>query len=226
MILLWIWSDSAVGWFMTKNRWVEKQAVKFIWYGRGHMQQISSVLYSVLTVLVLQFIISFMYFVHHPIPSKHARLDLHPVLIEIGSEALTTVGPMIQDCTPACFQIVSWNKNWIWAGCSQYDPGYLWKNATKPESGKLVAGWLHFAKSEPSDWLIHTQAFFRTRCDWSKPGWASFAQYDQCLLWKNGTKSDVGSHIYAGSDFQYPIYIYIYPAWFWLYAGCNGHNWL
>ena len=37
--------------------------------------------------------------------------------------------------------------NQIWAVFAQYDLGCLWMIATKSESGKVVAGWLHPARN-------------------------------------------------------------------------------
>ena len=70
-----------------------------------------------------------------------------PDPIWISLEVLARSRPD-DSCTPACFQTGSvWPKldsqpepDWIQAGFAQYDPGCLWKNATKSESGKLVAG--------------------------------------------------------------------------------------
>ena len=64
-------------------------------------------------------------------------------------------------CTPACFRTGSvWPQpgkkqlelNRIRAG---FAPGRLWKNATKSESGKLVAGWLRPARNRAGRFL-HT----------------------------------------------------------------------
>ena len=43
----------------------------------------------------------------------------------------------------------------VWAGFARHDPGYLWKNATESESGKLVVSWLPHARSW-SWWFLHT----------------------------------------------------------------------
>ena len=96
--------------------------------------------------------------------------------------------------------------NWIWAGFAQYYSGCLWKNWTKSESGKLIAGRLHPARNWAQSFL-HTSLLPDQMClatPWpDHPDWiqVSFALYDPCLLWKNRTKTDVGSrnwHIQSG----------------------------
>ena len=91
--------------------------------------------------------------------------------------------------------------NRIQAGFAQYYPGCLWKNRTKSESGKLVAGRLSSTRTRPDDFC--TVACFQTRCIWPKPRpgrpdwmWAGFRQYDPGHLWKNRTESDTGSWIW------------------------------
>ena len=45
--------------------------------------------------------------------------------------------------------------NWIHAGLAQHDLDYLWKNAFKSESGKLVGGQLHSSRIWPHDsWTL------------------------------------------------------------------------
>ena len=56
--------------------------------------------------------------------------------------------------------------NWIRAGFAQYDPGFLWKNTTESESGKLVRGQYCSARIRPDDSC--TLTYFRTRCLWQK----------------------------------------------------------
>ena len=106
---------------------------------------------------------------------------------------------------------IHWSKTWysqpepnhIQAGCAQYGLGHLWKNTTKSESGKLVAGQLHSARTGPSDSC--TPACFWTRPIWPKPDqaiqirsgpilhsvvWAFFARMEPNWM------QEVGSGIY------------------------------
>ena len=108
-------------------------------------------------------------------PSKHVVSDSH--LIRIGSEALARSRP-VNPCTFPSYQTGSvWPKpdsqpepNLTWAGFIHYDPGHLWKNATKSESGKLAVDQTRFAKT----WPGHADQI-----------WVSFARYGLGLLWKN-----------------------------------------
>ena len=80
-------------------------------------------------------------------PSKHAGSDSHPV--RIGWEALATTERagwfLHTGLLPDRIRLAkSWHNqpelNRIRAGLAPYYPGSLWKNGTKSESGKLVAG--------------------------------------------------------------------------------------
>ena len=78
--------------------------------------------------------------------------------------------------------------------------GTSWKNGTESESGKLVAGRLSPARNR-ARWFLHTSLLpdqVRLAKPW--PGHpdrtrVGFAQYDPCLLWKNGAEVDAGSRI-------------------------------
>ena len=72
--------------------------------------------------------------------SKYAESDLH--LIWISSETLARYGPRLD------------LHNMVLA--------IMWRNTTESESGKLVRGQLHFARSRPDDSCI--LACFQTRC--------------------------------------------------------------
>ena len=91
--------------------------------------------------------------------------------------------------------------NWNQFGFAQYDPGCLWKNTTKSESGKLVEGWLCSARNR-AQWFLHTGLLLdEMRLTKTWPGhpdwiWVSFSQYGPGLLWNDRTKSDVGSWIW------------------------------
>ena len=98
-------------------------------------------------------------------PSKLAGSDLHP--IRIGLETLAR-SRLSDSCTPACFLTGSIgpkpdtiSQNQIRSGLVVHNMVYLWKNATKSESGKLVAGQLHSARTGPNDSC--TPACFWTR---------------------------------------------------------------
>ena len=96
----------------------------------------------------------------------------------------------------------------------------------KSESGKLVMGWMHSARTGADDSC--TPDHFQTRCIWPKPGQA--IQIRSRLVLLNmirafRTESDVGNlnwHIYIYIDLY--IYIWYDPAQFWLHMGGNGHN--
>jgi len=90
--------------------------------------------------------------------------------------------------------------NLIHAGFTQYYPGRLWKNRTESESEKLVAGQLCPARNQ-ARWFRHTSLLPDSKHlaktwpglpDWI---WVSSAQYDLCLLGKNGAEMDVRSQI-------------------------------
>ena len=99
--------------------------------------------------------------------------------IWICSEALARSGPS-DSCMPACFQIrsvwpkpdtVSQNQIRSWLvlhNMTLHD--HLWKNTTKSERWKLVAGWLHSARTMPNDSC--SLAYFWTRCFPQKPNQA------------------------------------------------------
>ena len=64
---------------------------------------------------------------------------------------------------------------WIQAGFAQCHPGWLWKNSTKSESGKLVVGRLHSARTGFGDSC--TLACLQTRCTWKKGDQATQTGY-------------------------------------------------
>ena len=95
-------------------------------------------------------------------PSKHAGSDSHPV--RIGWEALATTQRTgwfwHTGLLPDRIRLAkSWHYqpelNRIRAGFAQYCPGSLWKNGTKSESGKLVAGRLRPARNR-ARWFLYT----------------------------------------------------------------------
>ena len=109
--------------------------------------------------------------------------------------------------------------NWIQAGFACYDQGCLWKNATEPESGKLVAGQSHSAGTRPDESC--TPACFPAGRVGPKPDqaiktrsgqalhtmvWAFFGTMEPNQMW------EVRSSIYN-------------QAQFWLQDDCNGCNW-
>ena len=117
---------------------------------------------------------------------------------------------------------------------TKLDPGWFciilsrtsleeWNQVWKSETGSGLAAFCH----NRAQWFLHNGLFPDKTClakPW--PGhpdqiWVSFAQYDPCLLWKNGAEN---SEMDAGSRILH-IYIYTIPVRFWLHAGRNGHNW-
>ena len=110
--------------------------------------------------------------------------------------------------------------NRIQAGFAQYYPGCLWKNRTKSESGKLVAGRLSSTRTRPDDFC--TVACFQTRCIWPKP--------DQAIQIGCGLVLHKMIHAIFGrtepnliQEVESGMYN---PDRFWPHAGHNGHNWL
>ena len=85
----------------------------------------------------------------------------------------------------------NWNcqpeANWIRAGFVQQILGCLWKNATEPESEKLVPGWLHSARNQAWGFLhtsllqdkMHLLKTWPSHPDWTR---ISFAHY---RLWSS-----------------------------------------
>ena len=70
------------------------------------------------------------------------------------------------------------------------------------ESGKLVGGRLRSTRTRPSDSCTLACFCMKYACPKSDGAiQAVFAQSDLGLLWKNGTKSDVGSWIRPDSGF-------------------------
>ena len=97
-------------------------------------------------------------------------------------------------------------SNWIWPGFAQCDLDSLWENTTESKSEKLVVGWLLSARNW-AKWFLRTGLLLdQMHLSQTWPGHpdlirVSFAQYGPGFLWKNGTKSDVGSwiqHIRSG----------------------------
>ena len=125
---------------------------------------------------------------------------------------------MPDSCTPACIRTGSvWPQHPTQSARTKSDPSWFYKvlSGTESESGKLAAGWLRPARNQPR-WFLHTD-LLPDQMRLAKP-WTDhpdripvgFAQYDLCLLWKNGTKTDAACRIW---HIRYR---------FWLHAGQNA----
>ena len=88
----------------------------------------------------------------------------------------------------------------------------------------LPPDWIRSFGQKPAGWFLHTGLLLdQIHLAQTWPGHpdqaqASFAQYDPCFLWKNGTESDI---VIGKSDSAHMNYDL---ARFWLHAGRNGHN--
>ena len=121
-------------------------------------------------------------------------------------------------CIPACLP-GPFGQNLTQSARTKLDPGWFciilsrtsleeWNQVWKSETGSGLAAFCH----NRAQWFLHNGLFPDKTClakPW--PGhpdqiWVSFAQYDPCLLWKNGAEN---SEMDAGSRIWH-IYIY-YP---------------
>ena len=158
-------------------------------------------------------------------------VNMHP--IQNCSEALARSGPD-DSCTLACFQIGSvWPKpdtvcqnpigsgpvlhNIIWAVCTVEECNWVWKweTGSRPVAFCKKLGLMILAHQLASEQDAFAQ--YLTRSSRLDPDpdqfctiwfWPSLEKWNWIGIWM----WEVRSSIYD-------------PAWFWLHAGCNGHNW-